>query len=375
MRVSLDARPLDIEHVRAQGIGRYAHGLLAPLARVAEERGGELLVLRERAGADSPFGALGSGHERVLRRPPSPARAVELVEQGLLPLDIARTRAAVHHSLSVYRTPLVSPARVVVTMHDVAPLQWPSLYLKTGLVHRTLYQAVRRAAAILCVSSAARDDLLRHLDVEPERVSVVPEAADERFRPADAAPLRRRLGLEGPYLLYVGGLVNPDPRKDLDGLVDAFADWSHAEGRQESLVLAGAAGPAAGALEERARRAGARVLFPGFVPEPELPALYSGASCFVTASRYEGFGLSALEAIACGTPVAAYDAGALAETAGPGALLVKPGDGAGLMRAAARICDEPELEQRLSADGRRHAAGFSWRRTAELTWDAYERVA
>jgi glycosyltransferase involved in cell wall biosynthesis len=266
---------------------------------------------------------------------------------------------------------VAAPGRLVVTVHDVAPLQWPSDYLKTGLVHRTLYRAVRRAAAIVCVSSAARDDLLRHLDVDPHRVSVVPEAADQRFRPVDPAPARRRLGLDGPYLLYVGGLVHHDPRKDLAGLVDAFADWS--DGREEALVLAGAKGPEAAELEKRAR--GARVLFPGFVPEDALPALYSGATCFVSASRYEGFGLSALESIACGTPVVAYAAGAMEETAGPGALLAPPGEAAALMRNVARICDEPELAARLSAQGRRHAAGFSWRRTAELTWDVYERVA
>jgi glycosyltransferase involved in cell wall biosynthesis len=371
----VDARPLDIEHVREQGIGRYAHGLLGPLAQVARERGGQLVVLRERGGRGSPFGALDGAHERFLRRPPLPKRAVELVEQVLLPLDLARVRPRVHHSLSLYRTPLASPARVVVTMHDVVPLQWPELYLRTGLVHRTLYRAARLAAAIVCDSGAARDDVVRHLEVDPARVSVVPLAADERFRPADPEAVRARLGLDGPYLLYVGGLVNPDPRKGLEGLVDAFADWSRAQERPETLVLAGAAGPAARGLELRAGRAGTRVLLTDFVPDAELPALYSGASCLLTASRYEGFGFSALEAIACGTPVVAYDAGAIPEVAGPGALLAPPGDAAALMRAVGRVCDDRELAERLSGEGRRHAARFSWRRTAELTWDVYESVA
>ena len=113
----------------------------------------------------------------------------------------------------------------------------------------------------------------------------------------------------------------------------------------------------------------------GFVPEADLPGLYSAACCVVMASSYEGFGLPALEALACGTPVVAHNAGAVPETAGPGALLAPPGDGAALMRAAGRVCDEPELAERLAAEGRRHAAGFSWRRTAELTWDVYERMA
>jgi glycosyltransferase involved in cell wall biosynthesis len=374
LTVSVDGRPLDIEHLRTQGIGRYAQGLLGPLARVASERGGELVVLRERRGGESPFGRTDGPMPRqsFLLRPPVPTRAVELVEQWLLPFDLVRLGVAVHHSLSIYRTPLVSRAPVVVTMHDVAPLQWPALYLRTGLVHRTLYRAVRRAAAIMCPSRAAREDLLRHLDVDSERVSVVPEAADERFRPTDPSEVRARLRLDGPYLLYVGGLVHRDPRKDVEGLIDAFSEWSRTEDRPETLVLAGEVGPAARELERRAR--GARVLFAGFVAEADLPALYSGASCLVTASRYEGFGLPALEAIACGTPVVAYEAGAVAETAGPGALLVPSGDGTALMHAAGRLCDEPELTKRLAEDGRQHAGSFSWRRTAELTWDVYERV-
>ena len=372
LTVSVDGRALDLEHLRSQGIGRYASSLLGPLGEVAEERGGRLVVLRQRGGTGSPFAAAdgrGAG-KRFLRRPPVPARAVELVEQGLLPVDLWRLRPAVHHSLSLYRTPLLSRPPVVVTMHDVAPLQWPSLYLRTGLVHRTLYRAVRRAAAIVCDSGAGRDDLLRHLEVDPERVVVVPAAADDRFRPTDTQPPVQR-----PYVLYVGGLVHRDPRKDIEGLIDAFADWSRAEVRAETLVLAGEVGPAGEELERRARQAGAQVRLTGFVPDDELPALYSGASCLVTASRYEGFGLPALEAIACGTPVVAYAAGAIPETAGPGALLAPVGDGAELMRAVGRVCDEPALAERLSVEGRRHAAGFSWRRTAELTWDVYAKVA
>jgi glycosyltransferase involved in cell wall biosynthesis len=368
MKVSVDARPLDVEGMRSQGIGRYAHGLLGPLADVAEGRGGRLTLLRQPGAAAGPFGggAHGSAASRALRRPPLPARAVELAEQALLPLDLARLRPDVHHSLSPYRTPLVSPGRVVVTVHDVAPLQWPEKYLKTGLAHRTLYRAVRRAAGIVCVSAVARQDLLRHLDVDPERVWVVPEAAGERFHPCEPGPTLERLQIAGPYLVCVGSL--DDPRKDVQGLIDAFEAWAAAEQRMETLVLAGAG-------DASALRIAGRVKLPGFVPEPDLPALYSGASCFVTASRYEGFGLGALEALRCGTPVVAYDAGAIPETAGPGALLAPPGDGAALMRAAGRVCDEAVLAERLAGEGRRHATRFSWRRTAELTWDVYERVA
>lgn len=372
LNVSVDARPLDIGGLRAHGIGRYAHGLLGPLAEVADARGGRLTLLRERARGPSPFGPVG-GRQRVLRRPWLPARGVELAEQALLPIDLRRLGPEVHHALSLHRTPLAAPAARVVTMHDVVPLLWPERYVRTGLAHRILYRAVERAQAVICPSRAAAADVLRHLDLDPARVTVVPEAADARFRPTDASALRRRLALLGPYLLYVGDLA--DPRKDVEGLVDAFAAWTRAQDRHEALVIAGPASAAARALERRARDLRAHVLVTGFVPDDDLPALMSGARCLVTASRYEGFGLPALEAIACGTPVVAYDAGAISETAGPGALLAPAGDGPALMAAAARVCDEPGVAERLSAAGRRHAEGFSWRRAAESTWEVYEAVA
>ncbi len=342
MKVSVDARPLDIENLREQGIGRYAQGLLGPLADVAAERGGELTLLRL---AD-------------LRRPPLPARAVEPAEQLFLPRALRRLEPDVHHSLSLYRTPLRCPAPLVVTMHDVAPLQWPERHLRTGFVHRMLYRAVRRAAAVICPSRAAASDVAKHLELDSGRVTVIGEAANDRF-----APVERRLEIEQPYVLYVGSL--DDPRKDVGSLVEAFARWRRAEDRKETLVLAGRGqAPVADG-----------VVAAGFVPDADLPALYSGAECLVTASRYEGFCLPALEALACGTPVVAYDAGAIPEVAGPGALLAPSGDSAALMAAAGRSCDEPELRARLSEAGRRHAAGFSWRAAAEATWEVYESVA
>ncbi|MDQ3644403.1 MAG: glycosyltransferase, partial [Actinomycetota bacterium] len=134
-------------------------------------------------------------------------------------------------------------------------------------------------------------------------------------------------------------------------------------------------GPTGETLRARAERAGVGAVFTGFVADEDLPALLSGASCFVTASRYEGFGLPALEAIACGTPVVAFDVGAVPEVAGPGCLAVRDGDGDALMRAVARVCDDSALRRRLSTEGLAHARRYSWRRTAELTWQAYEHVA
>jgi len=388
LRVSVDARPLDIEHLRRQGLGRYAHGLLGPLAAVAAERDGELVLLRERPGAPEAFGGGRAGDPvagsavtrtpvavRRLRRPRLPQHLADWPEQLLLPIDLRAARAEVHHSLSIYRAAVRPGVPAVTTMHDVVPLMWPQAYLRGGRTHRLLYAAARHARLLLAVSEASRRDVIAHLGVAADRVLCVPEAADARFRPVDPASARERLGLDGPYLLYVGGLATRDPRKNLEGLIDAYASWRRAQARQETLVLAGQPGPAADALSARAKRAGAPLRLTGFVDDEQLPGLLCGASCLVTATRYEGFGLPALEAIACGTPVVAFDAGAIPEVAGPGCIAVRDGDGAALMAAAGRVCDEPELRTRLSHAGIEHARGFSWRRTAELTWNAYERAA
>jgi len=293
----------------------------------------------------------------------------------LLPLDLRRAGADVGHSLSIYRAAVFPGVRSVMTIHDVIPLMWPREYLRTGYVHRLLYRAARRATRLIAVSEAARRGAVEHLGVAEARVDVVPEAANERFRPTAAGGVPVHYGIESPYVLYVGGLENDDPRKNVAGLIDAFARWSRERERPETLVLSGRLAPAADGLVARARATGARIHFTDFVAEADLPALYSGAVCLASATRYEGFGLPALEALACGTPVAAFDVGALGEVAGPGAMLVPGGDLAALMRAVEALCSDPKRRAALAAAGREHAAGFSWRRSAELTWDVYERAA
>lgn len=377
LRVALDARALDLPYLRGQGIGRYTSALLEALVPVSQERGGELVILRSgRSG--SPF-ATGPGPEHsptvLLRRPNLPDKLAIPGEQALLPWDLRRVGARILHSSSIYRAVPEPGVPWVVALHDVIPLQFPREYMRSGLLYRLMYAAVRRADLILTVSEQARRDIVAHLRVAADSVVVVPGAAAERFHPTPPDPdFLAQLGIRQPYVLYVGGLAEKDPRKGVSELIEAFASWTAAQQRPETLVLTGRLGEATGTLRQEARTSGAPVVFTGFVPDAQLPALYSGAACLVTASHYEGFGLPAMEALACGTPMAGYRVGAHEEIAGPGALLVDDGNTNALMLAVQVLADDQDLRDRLAAAGRSHAARFSWRRSAELTWDAYERV-
>lgn len=224
----------------------------------------------------------------------------------------------------------------------------------------------RRAAAICAPSRATKRDLVTHLGIAPERVAVVHLGVDHgRFRPVEGRPLA------APYLLYVG---SEHPRKNLVTLLRAFAalrrDRRHRELR---LVKVGEAGKAEAPFRSATRRAvdelglGGHVVFAGRSPDAELPRWYSHAECLVHPSLAEGFGLTVVEAMACGCPVVVSTAGSLPEIAGDGAVAVAPRDVAALRGAIAGLLGDAAARAELSQRGRTRAACFSWRRTARET--------
>lgn len=279
--------------------------------------------------------------------------------------------------------PILHPRRSVVTVHDLGYHLFPAAHKpldRAYLDYSTRFNA-HSAARVLADSQATRDDLVRFIGVAADKVTVVYLGRDETLYPVTDAASRaatlQRLGLAAPgqpvppYILYVGTV---QPRKNLVRLLDAFAlvRPQHPELR---LVLAGKLGWLSEPIVQRAAALGDAVLFPGFVPDADLPALLTGALAFAFPSLHEGFGFPVLEAQACGTPVLAANTSSLPEVAGDAALLVDPLDTEAIAAGLLRLVDDAALRGRLRAAGFANLARFSWQRCAEQTLEALEAVA
>jgi glycosyltransferase involved in cell wall biosynthesis len=283
-----------------------------------------------------------------------------------------------------HSTQLSLPARrsfpAVVTIHDLAPLVWPEHYLRLPYAragHAWQYALARRADAIIAVSEATKRDVVERLRVPEERVTVVPEAVDDSFsaptRDEGRAIARQRFGVEGRYVLYVGQF---DPRKNVAGLLRAFGAVAERD-RELRLAIVGELGKLASHLRDalsRERVPRDRVILTGFVDDSTLAALYAGAECLLHAALLEGFGLTALESLAAGTPVVGYAGGAMAEVVGDAGLLVASGDDDALAAALSRFLEDDALRASLAARARGRASAFSWDRAADQTLALYRRI-
>lgn len=284
------------------------------------------------------------------------------VERATGPVDVI-------HATGLAMPPPTVP--IVWTLHDVAWRRDPSTFTPRGVrfFEAALALARRDAALVLCSSEATIADAL-DAGLDPERLRLVPLGVrpPPPLDPDAADEVRRRHGIDRPYVLSVG---TAEPRKNLGMLVAAMTEVDRPD---IDLVLVGGEGwgPDVATL---AAPLGGRVRRLGFLTDHDLGALYGGAAAFAYPSRWEGFGLPVLEAMAAGAPVITSAGTSCAEVAGGAALLVDPADAADLAAALRSVLDDEGLRARLRAAGPVRAAEFTWERTADLTVAAYREVA
>ncbi|HJQ54250.1 MAG TPA: glycosyltransferase family 1 protein [Gemmatimonadaceae bacterium] len=339
---------LDAAHMRqaAAGIARYADGL----ARALRERGDTAVI--ELGGG--PLVARDSLRRKFLS-----------LKQDLVWYPLAALRRARQEGAQVYHSPLLrgplSPGAipVVLTVHDMVPSRWPQTMprwhrLYTSVLMRRILATADR---VITPSQDTAKDVVEFGGVKAEKLRVVPNGIDAMFfddHPAVA-------GLGTPYVLFVG---TPEPRKNLPRLVEAMS-FVRSRDASYRLVIAGGGGW------------GLRLALPDFIDvrgrvhDEELRSLYAGAACLALPSLHEGFGLPALEAMACGTPVVASDRGALPEITGGAAVLVDALDPRSIANGIERAIDERGA---LVSAGKAHAQSYTWERTAALTREVYREL-
>ncbi|MDX1997789.1 MAG: glycosyltransferase family 1 protein [Thermoanaerobaculia bacterium] len=364
---------IDCRKAQDFGIGTYIRGLVGGLANLDGETHYRLLVSPEGREA---LGELPPNFELVVEG----SRVYSLREQVMLPWRLSRLHLDLFHATH-YVLPLYVPSRVVVTIHDIIHLLFPEFLPNRLAFHyarRMIRRSLERGDRIIAVSERTKTDLVEYFDVDGEKIEVVYNGVEERFREhlaeADRAALLRRLGVPDEYLLFVG---NPKPHKNLDRVLAACARARElAAGELPPLVCVGARETELVKVRRWAERLGLadRVHFLGFVAEGDLPALYQGATLLLYPTLYEGFGLPVVEAMAAGTAVITSSTSALEEIGRGAAELVDPLDVEALAAAITRLVADPAARRDLAARGLKRAQKFQWSLAALRTRAIYQEV-
>jgi glycosyltransferase involved in cell wall biosynthesis len=388
MKIVIDARWI---FPRISGIGAYTRELLRALARLDADNAYTVLFdrtdIRDRTVEEAGLAGRPNVRCRVV-----PWGVFSLRGQLSLPGLLRRERFEIYHAPN-YMIPLAAfprhhagRTRAVVTIHDVIPLLFPdhaprSRKSRLAWVYRWLMREVaRRADCLITVSEASRADCLRTLAIPPgraDRVTAIHNGVSPRFTPPPGGPAPRKDPADTATVrtcLYVG---RADPYKNLDGLVRAFARARTGLPFPLRLVIAGPPDdryPEAQGLVTKLGLA-QDVLWTGYLSDDDLLRQYREADLLALPSRYEGFGLPVVEAMACGTPVLCSTAAALREIAGDATVMAAPDDIDGLANGMRDLLLKPELASRLVRAGLARAADFTWEQTAARTLAVYNQAA
>jgi glycosyltransferase involved in cell wall biosynthesis len=279
------------------------------------------------------------------------------------------------------KLPLFLPSNIpyVVTVHDLAIFREPETYeLSRAIYWRKLFKhAIQSSACIVAISQTTRNDLIELMNVPPEKIRVIYNGVNPRFRLIDdqdhLARVASKYGLPKQFLLFVGLF---GPRKNIAGILQAYAILKKKHQVSHHLVMVGERGWRYRADLELVQRLGLEgdVVFPGFVEEDDLPAVYNLADVFIFPSLYEGFGLPVLEAMACGTPVVTSNLSALPEVVGTSGVLVNPRDPEEIASGVYHVLSNSKLASGLAKAGLERSSHFTWKNAAEELMEVFQEL-
>lgn len=374
MRIGIDIR-YACDHF--PGIGRYVYSLVDALTNLPCEH--QFVLFSNPALPNRRFDLKALAARHHVKLVETAAQPFRPNEQYLLPTLARRERLDLLHTPYLIKAYFGMPCPTVLTLYDAIVWHYPKLVpASTRLIFPlALRLAVWRSQAIITISENARDDLAQAYRIDPKRIHVTPLAAADRFQAQSVehqAELRARYQLPEQFVLYVG---SNKPHKNLEGLIRAWDLVCHQLSDPPLLLIAGHYDeryPAARQLVQ-AFKLDQGVRFLPDIAESDLPALYSAATLFVYPSLYEGFGLTPLEALACGSAVICSNRSSLPEVVGEAARLVDPLDPQALATAILDLLNDPHQREELRQRGLEQATCFSWQQTAKLSLALYEQTA
>jgi glycosyltransferase involved in cell wall biosynthesis len=367
MHIGIDAR---LAYYTRAGIGEYTLRLTQALARTFSDH--RFTLLQDRRNKQP----LVQAANVVVARTPVPSH--HRLEQRLLPWAVNRLAVDVFHSPD-FIPPLRATGPQVITIHDLAFLIYPHFLTKdSARYYGQIDRAVRRANRIIAVSESTRHDLVKMLGVPEDKITVIYEAADPLFQPEDRTTalhhVQALFEIPDDFILFVSTI---EPRKNVPGLLRAYRRLRENYKLTPALVLAGTQGWLSEDVHKLVNELDLKphCFFLGRVSSHDLHFLYNAALCLVHPAFYEGFGLTPLEAMACGTPVVVSNVSSLPEVVGDAALLVDPQNDEEITVALWRVLTDASLRAGLREKGLQRAAAFSWERAAELTMEVYLQAA
>jgi len=357
---------------RPYGGGNYIRRLVGHLSKIDTDNQYTVYVSSTNS---HHFSELGPNFNFVSSYSHRPLRI--LWEQTGLPRDLSHRKIDVFHG-PAFVSPWVKVCPQVTTIFDMTWFLFPEkhTFVKRHYFKTMIPRSVRQSDVIIAISESVKKDIVRILDVPPEKVEVTYLGKEESFKPVRSAErlgrVRAKYGLTGKAVLFVGVV---EPRKNLVRLIQAFTRLKALHGDYR-LVIAGGFGWDYKEVLKAARESGIRerVLFTGFIPDEDLPELYNAAEVFVYPSLYEGFGLPVLEAMACGIPVITSNVSSMPEVAGDAGILVDPRSTADLAQALDRVLADSTLRKQMREKGLERSRLFSWEKTARQTLEIYRQV-
>lgn len=382
-RILLDARALQtgFKAHKFRGIGHYAKNLIEELIHLDSDYA--FTFLQERG---LPIEQFLSEKPRLVHKPGIMlSKCSKFIDaQWSLPKIMSRDSFELVHYLAHVDASFLTPCPYIVSVMDTITLSAKKLYsapqrVKHLIMHDIYKHIVRRAAKVIAISEQTKKDIMKYYEIPSDKISVVPLAVEQRFSkqwlPTDIRNFRLRFKLPETFILYVGGI---DPRKNVKIIFQTMKALIETGQHCPILVFAGRIEQEREYPEMmkfiRTLDIKHLIKFLGYVPDEDLPLLYQSSTTFVYPSRYEGFGLPILQAMAAGTPVITTKLSSIPEVAGDAALYIDPDDPATLIQALQALQTNNDLRSSLIVSGKQQAGKFSWKRTANETIDVYREV-